>query len=109
LGSIAQTTDWAQNLWQGIVMKNSLNTRVSRMGVGSFVNIKIFVMKYSFFQFVYNLYFFESLKSKSKQMLGSQKGNSGVSFNDTLLNFGLWGLYSVHTPYACTDYYCTVG
>ena len=70
-------------------MKTSLNTRVSRMGVGSFVNIKIFVMKYSFFQFVYNLYFFESLKSKSKQMLGSQKGNSGVSFNDTLLNFGL--------------------
>ena len=42
-------------------------------------------------------------------MLGSQKGNSGVSFNDTLLNFGLWGLHSVHTPYACTDYYCTVG
>jgi len=33
--------------------------------------------------------FFESLKSKSKQMLGSQKGNSGVTFNDTLLNFGL--------------------
>ena len=71
-------------------MKTSLNTRVSRMGVGSFVNIKIFVMEYSFF---FNLFiisiFLESLKSKSKQMLGSQKVNSGVSFNDTLLNFGL--------------------
>ncbi len=25
-------------------------------------------------------------------MLRPQKGNSGVSFNNTLLNFGLWGL-----------------
>ena len=31
----------------------------------------------------------ESLKSKSTQMLRLQKGNSRVSFNDTLLNFGL--------------------
>ena len=34
--------------------------------------------------------FFESLKSKSTQNLRPQKGNSGVSYNDTLLNFGLW-------------------
>ena len=26
-------------------------------------------------------------------MLRPQKGNSGVSFNDTLLNFGLWALF----------------
>ena len=49
---------WAQNLRQGIVMKTSFKTRVSRMGLGSFVNINIFVMKYYFFQFVYILYFF---------------------------------------------------
>ena len=36
----------AQNLRQGIVMKTSFETRVSRMGLGSFVDINIFVMKY---------------------------------------------------------------
>ena len=60
------------------------------MGLGSFVNINIFVMKYYFIQFVYILHFFKSLKSKSIQMLSPQKGNSEVLFNDTLLNFGLW-------------------
>ena len=59
------------------------------MRLGSFVNINIFVMKYYFFQFVYILHFFESLKSKSTQMLRPKIGNSGVSFNDTHLNFGL--------------------
>ena len=34
---------------------------------------------------------FESLKSKSTKMLRPQTGNSRVSFNDTLLNFGLRG------------------
>ena len=38
----------AQNLRQGIVMKTSFETRVSRMGSGSFVDINIFVMKYYF-------------------------------------------------------------
>ena len=37
-----------QNLRQGIVMKTSFGTRVSRMGLGSFVDINIFVMKYYF-------------------------------------------------------------
>jgi len=59
------------------------------MVLGSFVNINNFVMKYYFFQFVYILHFFESLKSKSTQMLRPQKENSGVSFHDSLLNFGL--------------------
>ena len=38
----------AQNLRQGIVMKTSFKTRVSLMGLGSFVDINIFVMKYYF-------------------------------------------------------------
>ena len=58
------------------------------MGLDSFVNINIFVMKYKFFS-VFILHFFESLKSKSTQMFRPQKGNSAVSFNDTLLNFRL--------------------
>ena len=45
-------------------------------------------MLFSFFIFSI---FFESLKSKSTQILRPQKGSSGVSFNDTLLNFGLRG------------------
>ena len=61
-------------------MKTSFKTRVSRIGLGIFVNINIFAVC---------LYFFESLKSKSTQMWRPQNGNSGVSFNDTLLNFGL--------------------
>jgi len=70
-------------------MKTSFGTRVSRMGLTSFVDINIFVMKYYFILFLLILHFFKSLKSKSTQKLRPQKGNSGVSFNDTLLNFGL--------------------
>ena len=36
----------AQNLRQGIVIKTSFETQVSRMGLGSFVDINIFVLKY---------------------------------------------------------------
>ena len=64
---------WAQNFRQGIVLKTSFKAWVSQMGLGSFVNINIFVMKYYFFQFVYILIFFKSLKSKSTQMLTPQK------------------------------------
>ena len=71
-------------------MKTSFETRVSQMGSGSFVDINIFFMKYYFFSlFIFSI-FLEFLKTKSTQMLKPQKGNSGVSFNDTLLNFGLW-------------------
>ena len=35
--------------------ENQFKTRVSRMELGSFVNIDIFVMKYYFIQFVYIL------------------------------------------------------
>ena len=57
------------------------------MGLGSFVDINIFAMKY--YLILVSLYFpfFKSLKSKSTQLLRSQKGNSGVSFKDTLLFF----------------------
>jgi len=36
----------AQNLRQGIVLETSFGILVSRMGLGSFVDINIFVMKY---------------------------------------------------------------
>ena len=90
----------AQNLRQD--MKTSFKTRVSRMGLGSSVNINIFVMTYYFFQFVYILHFLESLKSKSSQMLRPLKGNSVVSFNDTLLK-----LYS--TIQQCMSYILLLG
>ena len=80
-------------------MKTSFKTRVSRMGVGSFVNINIFVMKYFFFSLSIIFIFFEYLKSKSTQLLGSQKANSGVSFNDTLLNFGLRQTFFIQMKY----------
>ena len=70
-------------------MTTSFETRVLQMGLGSFVDINIFVVKYYFIYFLHILHFFKSLKSKSTQMLRPQKENSGVSFNDTLLNFGL--------------------
>jgi len=79
----------AQNLRQGIVMTTNFETQVSRMGLSSFVDINIFVVKYYFIFFLYNLHFLKSLKSKYAQMLRPQKGNSRVSFNDTLINFGL--------------------
>jgi len=68
----------AQNLRQGIVMTTSFETRVSQMGLGSFVDINIFVVKYYFIYFLHILHFFKSLKSKSTQMLKPQKGNSRV-------------------------------
>jgi len=68
-------------------MKTSFETRVSQMGLGSFVDINIFVRNIILFSF--SNFFFKSLKSKSIQMLRPQKGNLGVSFNDTRLNFGL--------------------
>ena len=41
----------AQNLKQCIVMKTSFETRVSQMGLPSFVDIDIFVLKYYFILF----------------------------------------------------------
>ena len=58
------------------------------------MNINIFVITYYLIQFVYILHFFESLKTKSTQM-HTPKGNLGVSFNDSLLNFGLCSMETV--------------
>ena len=41
-----KSTIRAKNFRQGIVMKTSFETLVSQMGLGSFVDINIFVMKY---------------------------------------------------------------
>ena len=76
----------AQNLRQGIVMKTSFKTQVLRMGLSSFVDIDIFVMKYLFLPI---LHFSRISQIKIYKMLRPQKGNSRVSLNDTLLNFGL--------------------
>ena len=62
----------------GCRYENHFKPRVSRMGLSSFVNFNIFLMKFYFFQYVYILLFFESLKSKSTQMLKPQKENSGA-------------------------------
>jgi len=51
--SCLQIPPRAQNLRQGIdVMKTSFKTRVSKMGLGSFMNINIFVIKYYFFYLI---------------------------------------------------------
>ena len=49
----------AQNLRQSLVVKTSFDTRVSRTGLGSFVDIIIFFMKYYFIQFLHILHFFQ--------------------------------------------------
>ena len=56
-------------------MKSSFKARVLRMGLGSFMDINILVIKYFSFGFFTFFIFIESLKSKSTQMLRPQKGN----------------------------------
>ena len=51
----------AQNLRQGIVLETSFGTLVSRMGLGSFVDINIFVMKYYFIPFLHIFHFLNLL------------------------------------------------
>ena len=48
----------AQNLRQGIVMKTSFETRVLRMGLGSFVDINIFCCEILFNFSFFKLYIF---------------------------------------------------
>ena len=61
-------------------MKTSFKTWVLRIGLGCFVDVNICVMKYYFYLVTS---YSPSLKSNSTQILRPQKGNSGVSFNDT--------------------------
>ena len=65
--NISKINPRAQNLGQGIVMKTSFKTRVLRMGIGSFVDTSIYVIKYFFIWFLHILHFVESLKSKYTQ------------------------------------------
>ena len=53
-------------------MKTSFETRVLWMGLGSFVDINIFVMKYYLFSFFIFSIILESLKSKSTHMFRPQ-------------------------------------
>ena len=80
---------WAQNLRQGIVMKTSFESRRARMGLGSFVDINIFVMKYYFIYFIHILHFFESFKSKSTLMLRPQKTNECRWMKLSSFHFGV--------------------
>ena len=60
-------------------MKTSFETLVSQMGLGSFVDINIFVMKYYFILVSsYSPFLKNFLKSKSTKMLRRQKGNFGL-------------------------------
>ena len=61
-------------------------------------------MLFQMVSFIFSLYFFY-FSSKSTQMFKPQKRNSGVSFNDTLLNFGLRG-YGSSLPVCSVS--CTV-
>ena len=61
-------------------------------GLGSFVDINIFVMKHYFMKFLHIPHFLRISSIKIYKMLRPQKGNSEVLFNDTLLNFRLRNL-----------------
>ena len=82
------------------------------MGLGSFVDLNIFVLKYYFIWFLHILHFFRIFQIKIYTN-DPKKGNSGTSFNDTLLNFGLRcsvilvGILKIHFPnmYAITYQY----
>ena len=65
-------TVYRVNLREGIGMKTSCKPRVSRMGLGSFVNINIFVMKYYFIVSSYSQ-FFANLLSQNLQNVKTPK------------------------------------
>ena len=79
----------SRNLRPGIVLKTSFKTRVTRMGLGSFVNINIFVMKYFFKVCLYFPFLSNLLNQNLQNVKTPKKENSGISFNDILLIFGL--------------------
>ena len=91
----------AQNLRQGI-MKTSFKTRVLRMGLGSFVDISIFAMKYYFFQFVYILHFIRICQIKIYRNVKTPKRKLDQRYS---LNFGLLGV-SGRTPYSIVKKIC---
>ena len=94
-----KSTIRAKNFRQGIVMKTSFETLVSQMGLGSFVDINIFCYEILFYlvsssssSSSYSPFLSNLLNQNLQNEIRLQKGNSGVLFNDTLLNFGLSSL-----------------
>ena len=88
-----KSTIRAKNFRQGIVMKTSFETLVSQMGLGSFVDINIFCYEILFYLVSsYSPFLSNLLNQNLQNEIRLQKGNSGVLFNDTLLNFGLSSL-----------------
>ena len=63
-------------------------------GVRPFGGYQYFCDEILFYLLSSYFLFLEPLKSKSTQMLRPQKGKWGVSFDNTLLNFGLFTTYS---------------
>ena len=65
----------AQNLRQGIVIKTSFKTRVLRMGLGSFVDINIFVDEIFFYLFSLYSPFLLNLLNQNLQNIKTPKRN----------------------------------
>ena len=78
----------SSTLQTGYCYENQFRNPGFMNGVRQFCENKIFILKYYFILFLYILYFFESLRSKSKETSRLQQGNSEVVFNSTLLNSG---------------------
>ena len=77
-------------------MRTSFKTWVSLMGSGSFVKIIFLLWTIFYLVSLYSPFFrISQNRSKSTEMLSHQRGNSGVSFNDTLLSFALRGYLKV--------------
>ena len=102
---------WAQNLRHGIVMKTSFKTRVSRMGLGSFVDINISVMIYYFIWFLHILHFYRIASIKIHTNVKTPKRKLG-SFVQRY-SFKFWALEylfvqcTAHTGVFICTVYCT--
>ena len=71
-------------------MKTSFRTRVLRMGLGSFVDID-FCYEILLYLFFLHSPIFSNLLDQNLQKFKTPKRKlAGVSFKDTLLNFGLY-------------------
>ena len=92
-------------------MKTSFKTRVSRMGLGSFVDINIFVMIYYFIWFLHILHFFRIASIKIHTNVKTPKRKLG-SFVQRY-SFKFWALEylfvqcTAHTGVFICTVYCT--
>ena len=77
---------------QGIVMKSSIGNQVSWIGpVRQFCSYQYFCIEILFYLVSF------SSQILSKRMFRPQKRNSGVSHNNTFINFGLWATLLLFT------------